>query len=236
MIDRLPGLWRWVRAPFWLLLGVALGYGVPYTAYLDHLISQRFAELRFDVPSRVYARPLKLAVGVPMNAEALQVELDAARYREADLPVSPGTYRKDGAGYELVTRAFAHAEGREPERRLKIELANGRIAKLVDAERNTPIESAWLDPARIATFYGAIQEERRLVKLEEVPKILSFTLQAVEDRDFKFHIGINPWAMLRAAWVDLVHGEVVQGGSTLTQQLVRNLFLDRGQRVARKLN
>jgi len=236
VIDHLPRVWRIVRAPFWLALGLLLGFGVPYVYRLDRLVSQSFAELRFDIPSRVYARPLPLAKGLPMTAEALQLELDAARYREEQVPIHPGTFRKDGNRYELATRAYRGPDGAVPARRIAVKIASGRISELVDTDTGQPIESATVDPARIATYYGSTQEERKLVRLDEVPPILVNTLLAVEDRDFLTHHGIDPTAILRAAWVDITRGELAQGGSTITQQLIRNLFLDRGQRISRKLN
>ncbi len=98
------------------------------------------------------------------------------------------------------------------------------------------MELAHLDPARIATLYGADQEERRFVHLADVPPLLVKGLQAVEDRNFKDNIGIDFSAIARAAFANLRAGHTVQGGSTLTQQLVRNLFLSRDQTFTRKIN
>jgi penicillin-binding protein 1B len=227
---------RWLRAPCWLGLGFALGFLGPYLVYLDSQVRARFDDLSWDLPSRVYARSLRLRVGQPMTAKALELELDAARYAPATAAKLPGSYVVDGARYLIARRAFADLDGREPARRIAVALRDDLVAALADADGGVPLESARLEPARIATLYGAEQEERRVVKLEQLPPLLVTGLQAVEDRDFKHHHGIAFGAILRAAFADLAAGRVVQGGSTLTQQLVKNLFLDRGQRLTRKLN
>src|SRR5436190_6779931 len=234
--DALPRVWRVVRAPCLVLLGALVGFGLPYLWRLDRIVSQSFADLRFDIPSRVYARPLLLVPKQPLSEEALLIELDAARYREESVPIHPGTYKRDHGRFEIATRAFRNADGAWPERHLKLRIDGGRLAELADADSGKPITDAVLDPARIATYYGASQTERKLVRLDEVPPLLTQTLLAVEDRDFMHHHGIDPFGIMRAAWVDLTRGELAQGGSTLTQQLTRNLYLDRGQRITRKIN
>lgn len=225
-----------MRVPALVGLGVALGFLPPYVLYLDHEVRSRFDDLSWQVPSRVYARPLQLAPGLPMNAEALQVELAAARYAADGQARTPGTWRRDGARFTIARRAFVYLDGREREKRIALTLADGKVAQLADADSGAALASVRLEPARIATLYGALQEDRRVIPLGEVPPLLLGGLQAVEDRDFKRHHGIDVSAILRAAWANLVAGRVVQGGSTLTQQLVKNLFLDRSQTFARKLN
>ena len=197
---------------------------------------QRVAELTWSEPSRVYARPLRLVRGQRLDATTLLAELDAARYRAADPALAPGTFHRDGPRFVVSARAFTGAQGIQGARRIELTLASGRIARLADADTGATLPEAQLDPARIATLYGARQEERRFVRVADVPPLLLGTLQAVEDRDFKHHHGVDPWAILRAAFANLSAGEVVQGGSTLTQQLVRNLFLDRSQTWRRKFN
>ncbi|NEK92297.1 MAG: penicillin-binding protein 1B, partial [Xanthomonas euvesicatoria] len=82
-----------------------------------------------------------------------------------------------------------------------VSLSGGRVASLRDASDRKALKSARLDPARIATLYGQKQEERRLVRMEEVPELLVTGLQAVEDRDFNSHHGIDLSGMVRAAWI-----------------------------------
>jgi penicillin-binding protein 1B len=228
--------WRVLRIPFWIGLGLAIGFLVPYTWYLDREVRSRFDDLSWEYPSRVYARPLQLAAGLPMSADALQLELDAARYVDDALARVPGTFHRDGARWTISRRGFIYLDGRERERRIASTLAGGRVGELVDADSGAALSGARLEPARIATLYGAQQEDRRVVQLGEIPPLLLGGLQAVEDRDFKNHRGIDLGAIARAAWANLVAGRVVQGGSTLTQQLVKNLFLDRSQTLMRKLN
>jgi len=225
-----------LRGPFWLGLGFACGFLGPYLIWLDSQIRVRFDDLSWDLPSRVYARSLHLQPGTPMSAQALRLELEAARYVRVDSAKLPGSYAENGARFTIACRPIADIEGRAPARRIVVDLAASRVASLADADSGSALEQVRLDPARIATLYGAEQEERRVVKLEQLPPLLVGGLQAVEDREFKHHHGIATSAILRAAFADIVAGHVVQGGSTLTQQLVKNLFLDRGQRFTRKFN
>ena len=229
-------LWRWLRAPLWLGLGFALGFLGPYLVWLDSQIRVRFDDLSWDLPSRVYARPLLLQPGTPMTAAALRLELAAARYVETDDGKLPGAYAQAGGRFVIARRAFIDLDGRVPARRIVVTLAAARVAALAEADSGAALDEARFEPARIATLYGAEQEERRVVKLGQLPALLVTGLQAVEDRDFKHHHGIAVAAILRAAVADALAGHVVQGGSTLTQQLVKNLFLDRGQRFTRKFN
>lgn len=229
-------MYRWCRVPLWLGFGVALGFGVPYAWYLDKLVRAGFDGLSYELPSRVYARPLRLARGVPMTAEALRIELDAARYREVESIFEAGTFHVDASRFQIRTRAFSDGEGEHPEAGLLVTLAAGRVAGVEDLANGQKIELAVVDPARIATLYGKTRQERRLVRVDEVAPLLVNTLVAVEDKHFYSHFGIDPWGIARALWVNLRAGETVQGGSTLTQQLVRNLFLDRRQRYTRKFN
>ena len=229
---------RWRR---WLLRGVLAGFalllviGLPMLWVLDKQVRSEFDQLAWQVPTRVYARPLLLKPGLRLDAATLELELASAGYRKDGGGDVPGTYLRDGGRFRIGTRAFTDLDGPVPAARLEVVLAGGKVSSVAD-RRAGKLDAARIDPARIATLYGGnVQEERRLVQLTEVPPLLVKGLQAVEDRNFKHHHGIDPWGVMRAMWVNVREGELEQGASTLTQQLVRSLFLTREKRFTRKL-
>jgi penicillin-binding protein 1B len=228
--------WPWLRIPFWIGTGLLFGFVLPYTLVLNKRVQDRFNDLVFAVPTRVYARPLPLAAGLPMTPAALELELTFAGYSNDGHGEVAGSWLKNGARYTISSRGYAGPDGGELPMRIAVTLGKGSVQSVRDEGTDKPLKMAHLDPARIATLYGASQEERRFVRLADVPPLLLSGLQAVEDRDFKHHIGVDFSAIARAAFANLRAGHTVQGGSTLTQQLVRNLFLSRDQNFTRKIN
>lgn len=235
-----PPVWRrYLLTTALAAVGLGLGFLIPYTLYLNHQVTQRFGELRWQIPTRVYARPLQLSPGLAMDAQTLKTELDAASYRDDGAGEGPGTYAADGGRFVISSRGYIDVDGRVAPRRLQVSLSGGRVAKVHDLGRKQDLKAARLDPARIATLYGQKQEERRLVRLEEVPELLVTGLQAVEDRDFSRHHGIDLSGIARAIWVTVRSGgKIRQGASTLTQQLARSGLLGIGKEVtpSRKFN
>ncbi|MDR3445217.1 MULTISPECIES: penicillin-binding protein 1B [unclassified Dyella] len=229
-------VWPWIRIPFWVCMGVLFGFVLPYSLVLNKRVQDRFNDLVFAVPTRIYARPLPLAAGTPMTPGTLELELTFAGYGNDGRAEVAGTWSKQGSTYTISSRGYAGPDGGELPKRIRVALGKGQVASVKDAVTGKPIELAHIDPARIATVYGSQQEERRIVRLADVPPLLLSGLQAVEDRDFKHHFGIDISAIIRATFANLRAGHTVQGGSTLTQQLVRNLFLDREQHYSRKFN
>ncbi len=220
-----------------VLLGLGLGIGflAPYAWYLDRQIGQRFHEFAASTqPSRVYARALILRPNVPMTADALMVELSASQFQSDAEAARPGSYVRNGASFLIHTRSFHDPAGAWPAIRARVRLERGRVAGIEDV-RGRVLPELRIDPARIATFYGPRQREQRSLRLAEMPPLLIAGVQAVEDREFKRHHGIDPLAVIRALWRN-VSGGRRQGGSTITQQLVRNLVLSLEQTWQRKFN
>jgi penicillin-binding protein 1B len=217
--------------------GLGLGFLIPYMLYLNHEVAERFGQLQWQEPTRVYARPLTLAPGTAMDARTLKLELDAAGYRAGD-GQRPGTYAGSEGEWTIASRGFTDVDGPVRPSRVQVQLAKGAVTRIRDLVGGRDAESVRLDPARIATLYGRQQEERRLVRVQDVPQQLTDALQAVEDRDFAHHHGIDVRGIARAAWVNLRAGEARQGASTLTQQLARSglLGIGREQTWSRKFN
>ena len=229
--------WPFARWPVLIGIGFAIGFVVPYTLVLDHRVKTRVTEIDFTQPTRVYGRPQLLEAGVPMDKATLKLELQMAGYTEAAHGARvPGTYSLDGDKFIIASRGYMDPVGGELPRRVRVTLGSDAIRSVSDLTADKPLRKTHLDPARIATLYGVEQEERIIMQLAELPPLLVQGVQAVEDRDFKNNHGIDLSSIARAAWADLRAGHVVQGGSTITQQLVRNLFLDRNQTIVRKFN
>jgi penicillin-binding protein 1B len=231
----LSRLWTWCWRLGLLGLGLLVGIGGPYVWKLDKQVREQFAQLQWQEPTRVFARPLTLGPGVQLNAEAFELELAASSYRDDGSGQLPGTYKREGNQFLLSTRDFVDLDGTVRSKHLKVLLGDGAVVSVVNTESNKAVASARVDPSRIATLYGNTEEERRLVRLEDVPPLMVTGLQAVEDRNFKNHIGIDFRGLARAIWVNIKEGEFQQGASTITQQMVRSCFLSNTKTISRKV-
>lgn len=198
--------------------------------YLNQQVLAHFGELRWQIPTRVYARPLVLRPQLAMDAHTLLVELNGAGYHPDQQGMQPGSYFQQQQHFTIASRGFLDVDGPVQPQRVVVDLANNHIVSLQSAGTLRPLESARLDPARIATLYGQKHEDRRLVQLNEVPDLLVTGLQAVEDKNFKTHHGVDLVGIGRAIWVFIrSRGHVIQGASTLTQQLARSGLLGIGK-------
>jgi len=219
-----------------LLTVAAVLAGILYALYLDQVVRSRFEGKRWSLPARVYARPLELYVGRTLKPDSLQEELDRLSYSKVARPDRAGSYTRQGEQFLVRTRPFRFWDAEEPSRSLDVRFDAGGVAALKEADTGHDLPLARLDSVLIASIYPTDQEDRVLVRSGELPAPLVQTLLAVEDRQFYSHYGINPLAILRALWSNLRAGHVVQGGSTLTQQLVKNFYLSNERRLIRKVN
>ncbi|WP_324733326.1 penicillin-binding protein 1B [Pseudomonas paeninsulae] len=213
------------------LVGLVVFAG--FAVYLDAVVQEKFSGKRWTVPAKVYARPLELFVGQKLTKNDFLQELDALGYRRESAGNGPGAVSVAGNNLELHTRGFQFYESREPSQQVRVRFSGDYVAGLSQADGSS-LAVARLEPMLIGGLYPAHREDRLLIKLEQVPPYLVETLVAVEDREFFNHFGVSPKSIARAVWVNATAGQVVQGGSTLTQQLVKNFYLTNERSLIRK--
>lgn len=147
-----------------------------------------------------------------------------------------GQYRTGRGFLEVHLHDFLYPSGPFEGFPVRLELADGRIQRI---ERlSSPageLSSVDLEPELVTGLFEQVWEERRIVKIDEVPELLKQAVIAIEDHRFYHHFGVDPLAVLRAAIANFRTGRVVEGGSTLTQQLVKNLFLTNERTWSRKV-
>ncbi|MGH8481572.1 MAG: penicillin-binding protein 1B, partial [Nevskiaceae bacterium] len=202
---------------------------------LDREVRLRFAGARWALPAQVYASPTLLYPGLGLGRKAFVRELDRLGYRQVPLLGGTGTYATRPGRVSVHTRPFRFWDGLQPGARVEIDFGERQVEELYDADAKQGRSLLRLDPMLIGSIYPTAGEDRVLVRLDEVPPLLPAGLIHIEDRHFEDHFGIDPKAILRAAWANLRARRTVQGGSTITQQLVRNFFLTLERSWARKI-
>ncbi|MGC8102246.1 penicillin-binding protein 1B [Metapseudomonas otitidis] len=204
-----------------------------FAVYLDAIVQEKFSGKRWTVPAKVYARPLELFVGLKLAKDDFLKELDALGYRRESASNGPGSVSVAGSTVELNTRGFQFYEGAEPARLIKVRFSGDYVAGLSQGS-GANLAVARLEPLLIGGLYPAHHEDRILIKLDQAPPYLVDTLVAVEDREFFNHWGVSLKSIARAIWVNATAGQLRQGGSTLTQQLVKNFYLTNERSITRK--
>lgn len=231
--------WALVRLWIFYALLLILALMIIWTLTLDIRVREKFDGKKWSLPARVYSRPLELYEGLPLTPRLFEQELQALGYRIVSNISAPGqvvkrTLSTRDASYQIHSRGFDFWDKHEEPMRFTVAITEGSVARLTDvAGAQIPLQR--LEPEEIGGIYPANVQDRILVKLSDLPPLLGEGLLAVEDQNFLDHHGVAPLSILRAAMVNIRRGEVVQGGSTLTQQLVKNFYLTRERHLRRKV-
>ncbi|ENV44635.1 penicillin-binding protein 1B [Acinetobacter schindleri] len=205
-----------------------------YLIRLDNIVRDKFEGQRWDIPAKVFARPMEIYVNAPVSQQDLQEELKLLGYKSAESYTKSGSYVTSGDTLYVHTRGFDFGDRVEPEQILKVSF-NGEEINDVSATKPSTSGIARLEPLLIGGIYPQHNEDRVLIKLNKVPKPLIEALIATEDRNFYHHHGVSPRGIARAV-VSNITGGKRQGGSTLTQQLVKNFYLSPERTLKRKVN
>ena len=207
-----------------------------YLGYLDYNVRKQFEGKRWAIPARVYASPVELYAGYNLTAAKFEALLQELHYRQDAHLASEGTYFKKGQQVFVKTRDFTFWDQKQPSILMRISFNDSAIENIVDVAQSKDLAIVRMDPVQIGSLYPTIKEDRILIKHEEAPDALIKGLLASEDRDFYQHFGVSLRGIARAMWANVQAGGIVQGGSTITQQLVKNFYLTSERSLTRKVN
>ncbi|MGH1438768.1 MAG: penicillin-binding protein 1B [Cellvibrionaceae bacterium] len=202
-----------------------------WVVYLDFTVRAKFDGKKWAIPARVYAQPLELYEGLSLAPRAFESELRSLGYQFVRQARLPGQVAKVGATYSLKTKGFVFWDKEELSGEYKVQFDGAQVNSLVGADDLV----LRLEPQEIGSIYPNHGEDRILTRLMDVPPLLGETLIAVEDKDFARHFGISFKGIARAMLANVKAGGLVQGGSTLTQQLVKNFYLTQERSLWRKV-
>ena len=213
-------------------------FGAWYLKQLEDKISEKFEGRKWVFPSKIYADSYLLYVGANLRLQDFTEKLHRLGYFETPTaPKSKGEFRiipKEGA-IEIYLHDFQMPTDQLKGVPVRLTLQGNVITKIQNLADGNEQFFLELEPELITGLYERIWQERKVVKLSEVPPLLVQAILALEDERFYQHFGVDPIGILRAMWVNLRSFSFRQGGSTLTQQLVKNFFLSDERTLSRKI-
>jgi penicillin-binding protein 1B len=231
-------LWWGFEAFVWVSF-VLIVAGALYGFAIDDQLRDRFEGNRWKLPSHVYSDSLTVIPGDLLSTTGLVERLYRLNYQEVktnDEPLDkPGQYRRNKASLEIYQRRFGYpGETREP-RPVELLLGGEAVTKIINRQSGEELFVLEVEPELIGRFFGQVQEERRIIPYEKIPPALVWSVVAVEDAAFFDHHGINIKGIARAFIKGVVNLRFREGGSSITQQLVKNLYLSPERTITRKL-
>ncbi|MEP6959266.1 MAG: PBP1A family penicillin-binding protein, partial [Nitrospirota bacterium] len=225
---------RWAKYASMVLAGLIVALGLVIVLYGAYLAT--FLELpKSDdhPPLRLYSGPFLLKPDLSLVHSHLLERLQRLGYRRVTTTQSPGDYQLTDEA--LTIHLHAQPESHVGAMLVTLSLDQGRVKDVLSPLDGMPLFPLYLEPELLSGVRGASRQMREWVPLSQIPPQIIETVLTIEDRRFYSHFGIDPVAVGRALWTNVTNGGVVQGGSTITQQLAKNLFYSPQRTMGRKL-
>ena len=236
-ISKSSSFLRWMQSPWrralaiFVLLVFVSGAGVFTYFYLKYanMIQAKLDGGPFSDLSVLYAAPRPVSVGETIETAQIAQYLRRAGYSEDSNRSRVGWYRLRADAIEINPGPDAYdSEGSV------IKVADGRVSEIISMHDHAARTRFLLEPEPISNLFDKERQKRRIVRFDEIPKAMVNAVLSAEDKNFFLHAGFDPVGIIRAAYRDLVEGRM-EGGSTISQQLARTLWLGPKQGWQRKI-
>ncbi|MGA8809842.1 MAG: PBP1A family penicillin-binding protein [Thermoanaerobaculia bacterium] len=230
-------LWRHSAGIAFLVMLCFVGF-LAFVGYTYVVITKKFdATRRWDLPSRIYSDATPLVPGMTIPRALLEPKLNHVGYHEVAARVTnPGEYRYAGNSLEIYLQNFEYPDIEFRALPVAIEIDGGTIRAIKRLDDGVALRGIRIEPELITSIYNNEMEDRVPVSLATVPKFVSEAIIATEDKNFYHHEGISIRGTMGALVTDIRNKNMTHGGSTLTQQLIKNFYLSPERALTRKLH
>ena len=213
-----------------------LVFGGWYLKRLEDTVTEKFEGRKWFFPSKIYSDSYLLYVGINVRVEELAEKLRRLGYFESQTaPKRKGEYRIARGTVEIFLHDFDFPTEQRKGVPVRILLQGSTVGRIENLATGKDMFDLELEPELVTGLYERIWQERKVIQLADAPPLLVKAVLAVEDERFYSHHGIDPIGILRAMWVNVRSMSFQQGGSTLTQQLMKNFFLSDERTLSRKV-
>ncbi len=220
-------LWRHSAGVAFVVMICFVGF-LAFVGYTYVVITKKFdSSRRWDLPSRIYSDATPIVPGMTIPRPLLEPKLNHAGYHEVAVRVAnPGEYRYTGGTVEIYLQNFEYPDIEFRALPVAIDMDGGTVRAIRRLDDNVALRGIRIEPELITSIYNNEMEDRLPVALDSVPKVVSEAIISTEDKGFYHHEGISIRGTLGALVTDIRNKSLIHGGSTLTQQLIKNLYLN----------